>query len=215
MAHHPVREPVPGTALVRPRVALGGALPARRGKRVDARAEQREERGQHGQCDKAGERRNEQAADRHRAQETEGKGEQRAERGRDGDRAERNRATGGLERRAQCGRPGPMAHELLAVAREQQQAVVDREAEAGACDEVEREDGDRTHVVCDADQRERDDDRDHAGDERQRRRDDASEDQEREQEEERERDQLCPKEVVLRQRAHLLVRDRRAAYLAR
>ena len=143
VAHHPVCEPVPAAALVGACGPLGGALPARRRERVHVRAEQREERRQHGQRDEPGERRDDQAADRHRAQEAEREREQRAEGGGDRDRAERHRAPGRLEGRPQGLDAGAVPHELLAVARDEQQAVVDREPEAGARHEIEREHGDR------------------------------------------------------------------------
>ena len=156
--HHPVGEPVPAAALVGSRGALGRPLPTGRRECVHPRAEQCEERGQHRQRDEARERSDDQPSDRHRAQEAEREDEQRAERGGDGDRTERDRAAGRLHRHPQrlCARP--VAHELLPIARHEQQAVVDREAEPRAGDEVEREDGDRRHAVDDADQREREHD---------------------------------------------------------
>ena len=185
-----------------------------RRERVHVRAEQSKERRQHGQCDDAGERRDDQPAQGHRTQEAEREHEQRRESSSDRDRAEGDRAPGRLEGRAQRLDPGTVPDELLPVARDEQQAVVDREAETCARDEVEREDRDRGHVVDHSDQCQRDHDREAAGNQRQRSGDDAAKHPQSEQEEQWERDQLRAQEVVLRLGAHLLVRDGGSSDLA-
>ena len=215
MAHHPVGESVPTSSLVGARSPLRRALPAGRRERVHVRAEQGEERRQHRQRDEAGERRDDQPTQGHRPQKPEGEHEQRRERSCDRDRAEGDRAPGRLEGRAQRFDAGAVPDELLPVTRDEQQAVVDREAEARARHEVEREDGDRRHVVDHADQGQRDHDREAARDQRQRGGDHAPEDPQREQEEQWKRDQLRAQEVVLRLGSHLLVRDGRSSDLAR
>ena len=106
-------------------------------------------------------------------------------------------------------RLGP--RELLAVAREEEQAVVDREPETCAGDEVEREHGDRDRRVRKPQHREGGDDREDARGNRQERRDHATEDPDAEDEEERERDQLRPDEVALRLPPDLFARDGRAS----
>src|SRR5581483_3522784 len=179
--------------------------------RVDAPAEQREERGHDGQRDQARERRDDQATDRHRAQEREREDEQRPEGGRHGDRAERDRAAGGRDRGPQRIEPGAGPRELLAVARDEQQAVVDREPQAGARHEVEREHRNRSNVVGGAQQRERRRDREDPGGDGQERGDDAAEDPDRERREQRQGDQLGAEEIALGLLLHLLVRDGRSA----
>ena len=110
-------------------------------------------------------------------------------------------------RSAACGSD----RELLAVAREQQQAVVDREPEPCAGDEVESEDGDGDRRVREPQHGERRDDREHAGGDRQERRDDAAEDPDAEQRAGAGTRSAPPEEVALGLPPDLLARDGGAA----
>ena len=88
----------------------------------------------------------ERAAHRHRREEAERKDSERAHRRRHGERAEDDRPARRRERRTQGLEPRPTALDLLPVPRHEQQAVVDREAEAEPGDEVEREHRDVHHL---------------------------------------------------------------------
>ena len=101
--------------------------------------------------------------------------------------------------------------QLLAVAGNEQQAVVDPEPEPGTGDDVERVGRHRREAVEHAQQQQRAEDGEPAADERQERRHHASEDQEREQEEDREGDQLGALQVLLHLVVDLHGRDRHAA----
>ncbi len=194
--------------LVRARGTLGGTLPAPRRERVDAFPQQRKERGQERECDEPRERRDNQPADRHRTQERKREHEQRGERGGDRHSAERDRPAGGRQRRTQGVPPRPVANELLSIARDQQQAVIDREPDRRAGDEIEREHRDRRHGVDEAQQCKRRKEREQPGGDGQQRSDQAPEDPEREHEEQREGDQLGPQEIAFRLRIHLFVCER-------
>ena len=104
-------------------------------------------------------------------------------------------------------RPGAAAGDLLAVARDDEQAVVDREAEPEPGDEVEREDRDRGQLARDAEHQEGADDREAADEQRQQRGDEAAEEQQREQEEDREGEQLGGAQVALDLVVDLLLGD--------
>ena len=108
-------------------------------------------------------------------------------------------------------RPGPVLRDLLAIARDHEQAVVDREAEAEAGDEVEREDRDRADLGRAAQHHERADDRQAADEQRQQSRDEAAEEQQREQEEDREGVELRGAQVALGLLVDLLLGERGAA----
>src|SRR5207302_1186239 len=73
------------------------------------------------------------------------------------------------------------ACELLAVARDDEEAVVDRQPEPHPCDEVQGVLGDRHRLGREAEPEERARDRDHADERRQQRRDETAEDEQREQ----------------------------------
>ena len=105
----------------------------------------------------------------------------------------------------------PVPRRLLAPARDDEQRVVDREAEPEPRDEVEREDRERMHLDREPEPEEREGDRAGADERRQERRDEAAEDPEREQQDERERDQLGAAEIALDRGGHLARRDRAAA----
>ena len=90
--------------------------------------------------------------------------------------------------------PSRAVGELLAVARHDEQAPVDREPEPHPGDEVEREDRERRDAVASRRPRNESEDRERADERRQQRGDEAAEDPEREQDQQRERDRLRPHE---------------------
>ena len=116
-AHHGVREPVPAAtaraarldrAASRPRPrSVAGAITERRG---------------------AGDERHDRAGDPHRLQEAEREDGQRDQRRGDGDRAEDDGAPGGAHRRAD--RVRVLLGQLLAIAGDEEERVVDRQARA-------------------------------------------------------------------------------------
>ena len=108
-------------------------------------------------------------------------------------------------------RPVAVLRRLLAPAGDDEERVVDREAETEARDEVEREDRERMHLDRDPQPEEREPDCARADERRQERGHEAAEDPEREQQDERERDQLGAAEVALDRVRHLAGRDRAAA----
>ena len=104
-----------------------------------------------------------------------------------------------------------MPLQLLPVAGDDEQAVVDRQPEPEAGDEVEREDRELGHLDHRAQQQQRPGHRDGADERRQQRGDEPAEDPEREQEQERERDQLRAEKVALDDLADLAAGDGGAA----
>ena len=179
-----------------PRSRGGRCLPAH-GQRVDAWAEQEEERRQDGERDEPGERADERAGDSHRAQEPEREDRQRRDRDADRDGAERDRAAGGRDRGPDRVGAGAASRELLAIAGDEQEAVVDRETEPRARDDVQRVRRDRRDGVEQPQQEQGADDRQRTADERQQRRDAATEDDQREHEEHRKRELLGVRQVPL------------------
>ena len=127
--HQRLREPVPA-ALLAGRRALHRPPPARQRPGVHARAEEDEERGQHGQRDQPGKRPDEPAGDPHRLEKPEREDRHRRDRRAHRDRRERDRPARRRECRAHRIRARPMADKLLPVARDEEQAVVDAESEA-------------------------------------------------------------------------------------
>ena len=107
--------------------------------------------------------------------------------------------------------PKPLDGRLLAVARDHEQAVVDRQPEAEAGDEVEREHRQVGEARDDPQREERRDDRKATEQRRQQRGDERAEEQQRQQEDEREREQLGVREVLADLRVRLGVRDLLAA----
>ena len=93
--------------------------------------------------------------------------------------------------------------ELLAVARHDEQRVVDREPEAEPGREVQREDRHLGRRRDELQREQRADDRDHADHERQARGDDAAEHEQQRDRGERRGDDLRALDVLLRSRAHL------------
>ena len=209
--HHGAREPVPEAFRGGARVGLGPALEELGGERVDPLAEEREDGGQDRQRDRRRRERDERAADAHRVEEPLREHRQRRQRARDGDRGVGHGPAGGRHRSPErlhaCARLG----DLLAVARDDEQAVVDREAQPEARDEVEREDRDRAQLAGDREEQERRDDREAADQKRQHRGDEAPEEEEREEEEDREGEHLRPLQVRLDVLVDLLLRDGVAA----
>ena len=123
------------------RVALGAALEEARRERVDPRAEHAQDRRQDDQRDRGGEQRHQRPADPHRVEEALREDEQRGERRGDGERGEEDRAPRGPHRRPErlpALRPAPGSEvdasprDLLAVAGDDEEAVVDRQPEAEA-----------------------------------------------------------------------------------
>ena len=175
------------------------------------RAEPVEERRQRNERDEAGRERDEHAADAHRVEELLREDEQAGHRRRDGQCAEDDGASRGPHRGGKSLGTMPVPRRLLAPARDDEQRVVDREAETETRDEVEREDRERMHLDRDPEPEERERDRAGPDERRQKRRDEAAEDPERQQQDERERDQLGAAEIALDRGGHLAGRDRAAA----
>jgi len=103
------------------------------------------------------------------------------------------------------------ARELLAVAVEHEQAVVDPQTEAHAADEVQREHRDRRELVDQSQPQKREHDRKAADQQRQQRRDQTSEEPERQQQQKRKGEQLGAREVAGRAFVEFLVGERVAA----
>ena len=176
-------------------------------------AEQHEDRGEEEQGDGRGEHGHERAAEAHRVEEALREHQQGGERRGHRQRAEQHGAAGGLERPAdRRGRRASLG-ELLPVARNHEQRVVDRQPEPEPGREIEREDGHVRHLVRDLQGEERADDREAADHERQQGRDRAAEEQQRQQEQEGEREELGAAQVVLDLVVHLGLRVRRPADL--
>ena len=186
-AHHEAGEPEPEPVLGRPRFLL--CPPAQRGRRerINARSQQSEDRRQDDQRDRGGDQRDERPADPHRVEEALRKHEQRRDRTRDGESTEQNgpprcrhRPPHRLEARAGL-------RDLFAVARDDEQAVVDRQPEAQADHKVEREDRYRSQLARNAEHDHRADDRQPADEQRQRGGDQAAEEEQRQEEKDWER----------------------------
>ncbi len=195
----------------RPAAARGRSLPAARRQRVDALAEHSEERGERHERDRRGADGDERASHGHRREEAQREDAQRPHRRGDRQRAEHDRPARRRERGAQRVGPRPATRELLPVAGDEQEAVVDREPEPETRDQVEREHR-HVHQLGDRAQAEQGGpDRDHPDERRQQRGNDAAEDEQRQEEHDRERDELGALEVAPDGRVDLLVRDGPAA----
>ena len=105
----------------------------------------------------------------------------------------------------------PVPRRLLTPARDDEERVVDREAEPETGDEVEREDREGMHLDGDPQAEERERDRARADERRQKGGHEPAEDPEREQQDQREGDQLGAAEVALDGLRHLAGCDRAAA----
>ena len=192
VAHHQVRQLPPTAALARAGRPLGAPLQPGGRERLHPRPEDDQQRGQHDQGDGPGGQRRQGPGDPHRGEEADREEQQGGQRDRDGQRAEQDGAAGGLQ--GPGDRPPGIgaAGQLLAVAGEDEEAVVDPHPDADAGDEVEREHRDRRERVGTPQQQQGHQDREAADDRRQHRRDEAAEEPEREQQEEREGEQLGP-----------------------
>lgn len=115
-------------------------LKPRGGESVDAMAKQYEQSGQHEQSNGSCAERDERATDSHRVEDPQGEGEQAEHRRGDCDAAEEHRPASRLKGALDRCCWSCSARELLPVAVEHEQAVVDSKAKAHAADEVERED---------------------------------------------------------------------------
>ncbi len=168
-----------------------------RGQEVDVPAEQSQHRGQHQQRDQQRRGGDQQTADRHRVEEALAEDEQRGHRGAHGERAEQDGAARGVQ--GDPDRPVDVGldRHLAAEAGDDQQAVVDREAEAERGDQVEREDRHRGELVDHPQAEQGQDDVQAADDQRQRGGHQTAEDPQREQEQHREGQEFGPLQVVL------------------
>ena len=110
-------------------------------------------------------------------------------------------------------RAGPRLRDLLAVARDDEQAVVDRQPQAESGGQVEGEDRDVDELVGDAQQQEGPDDRQAADHQRQQGGHPAAEEEQGQQEEDREGEQLGLPQVLLDLLVHLLLGESYAADL--
>ena len=155
--------------------------------RVPSSAQQR---GDDEDRDHRGEHRDRGAGDGHRVEEALRHEDQRRHRRGDGEAGEERGAPGGLHGAAVRLARRAAAADLLAVARDHQQRVVDREAEAEPGGDVEREERGVDEARHDPQHEERADDRDAADQQRDRGGDDAAEDEEEQQGQQREGDQL-------------------------
>ena len=217
-AHHEAGQAVPEALLRRGRVALGAPLQELRRQRVHPRPEDAEHGRQDHERDAGGEEGDERAADSHRVQEPLREDDQRGESGRDRERGEQHRPAGGPHRRAQRlpalsasargNRVDAPPRELLAVAGDDEQAVVDRQPEPQTGGQVQREDRDRADLAGDSQDEERPHDRQTADQERQKRRDQAPEEEQRKQEEQRESEHLGAAQVGLGLLVHLFLGQR-------
>ena len=209
--HHEARQPVPEPGARGPGVRLGAALEERRSERVHAPPQQRQDRRQHDQRDRRRDQRDQRAAEAHRVEEVLREDEQRGESSGNGERREQDRASRRGQGAAHRFETGPRARDLLAIARDDEEAVVDRQPEPEARNEVDREDRDVGQLVGDPQHQERADDRQHTDDQGQQRGHEAAEEEQREQEQEREGEHLRPSEVLLDLLVDLLLGDRGAA----
>jgi len=173
-AHHRERDAVPqrapGRAPGRPRAAADA-------EQVHAAPEQRQQRRQHDQ--RAGRRHHDHGDPRvgEGAQEAAGEHQQRGQRHRDRAGAEQHGAPGGADRLDDRRAGVQPAAQLLAVAGDDEQAVVDGQAEAERGGQVQRVGRDVGEGGQDAQHQQRAEDRDAADQQRQRARDDAAEDE--------------------------------------
>jgi hypothetical protein len=162
---------------------------------VDPLAEQGEQRGHDEQRAEGGEDGNDRAAGADRVEEALGQQRQRRHRRGNGEAGEDHRAPGGLDQAAVRLTAGAVALELLAVAGDEQQAVVDRQPKPHRGGDVQREDGGVDELRHHQEGEEGAADRDHPHQQGDRGRDDSPEDDQQQQGQQREGDQLGPDQV--------------------
>src|SRR5439155_19489817 len=126
---------------------------------------------------------------------------------RDGESDESECQPGGGEGLPQRIGSRPEPFDRIPVARDDEEAVIDRETQTDRDHEVEGVDREWRDRIRDAQPEEGSENRDNARPDRQQRRYDTAEDQEREQKEDREREHLRPGEILLDLIVDLLVRD--------
>ena len=148
------------------------------------------------------------SAEPHRVEEALREDEQRGQRHRDRDRGEEHRPPRRVQGAPHGVDTGPRLRDLLAVARDDEQAVVDRQPQPQTGGQVEGEDRDRDELVGEAQQQEGADDRQPADQQRKQRRDRAAEEEQREQEEEGEGEELGHPQVLLDLLVDLLLGER-------
>lgn len=129
----------------------------------------------------------------------------------DGHAAEDDHAADRRGGRHERGLDGIAAFQLLPEAGDQEEAVVDRQPEAQAGDDVDREGVDVDDGGEGVEQQKRRQDREPADQHREQGRDEPPEDEEGEEQEERQGIELDPLQVVLRGLGELIHRDRGAA----
>ncbi len=184
---------------------------ARRREGVDALAEDHQQRRQRGQRDDAGDDRGDRPGRTHRVQKARREDEQAQHRRGDRQRAEDDRPARGAQRLGDRFAAGPQALHLLAIARQDEQRVVDRQPESEPDREVQREDRQQRDLVDDPQAEERAHDRQQPDEQRQQRGDPAAEDQQRQHEQQRERQHLRARQVLRDTIGDLWHRDRVAA----
>jgi hypothetical protein len=123
-AHHGLRQAVPAA-----RARLAGRLAAAERERVDPRAQQEQQRRQHDHRGGGSQQRHQDPAEAHRVQEALREHEQARQRRCDGRRGEQDGPPGGGQGARQGRAPVAVLDDLLAVARQHEERVVECEAE--------------------------------------------------------------------------------------
>src|SRR5690606_10963222 len=211
-AHHHRRRAAPGGALLPLRTRRAAAPEqAPQVVRVDPVAEEDEGGGQQDQGRRRGQQHHGDPGVGEGAQEVLREEQHGRERHRDREGGEEHGAPGGAQGGADGG-PGVGARgEFLAEAADDEQGVVDRQAEAERGGEVHREDGDVGDLGEAAQDRVGAEDRDDADAEREQGGDGAAEDHHQQHERDRQGDELGPQQVLLDDRLHLVPHGDRAA----
>ena len=190
VAHHAAGQPVPAPRFV------GDSGTAPQGEGVDPLAEQGQQRGHEQQRADGGKEGSDRAARADRVEEALGQDRQRRHRGRDGEAGEDHGAPGGLDHASVRLAAGAVARQLLAVAGDEQKAVVDRQPQSHRGGYVQGEDGGVDELRHHPQDEEGPADRDHSHQQGHRRRDDTAEDNQEQQGQQREGDQLGPDQVA-------------------
>ncbi len=167
----------PGTARLRARGASHGGLPAGRRKRVDPRAEDGDECGEEEKGTGGRQQRDEHASKSHRVQEPLGKRKERGHRGGHGERTECDRSPCCRQHAPERFRAWADALDLLPIAPDDEKAVVERQPDPQARNEIDRVDGERNDQVDEAKREECPQNRSESCDEGQERRYKAAEEE--------------------------------------